>query len=241
MFGTERRGVDIPLRRTRTSRPTFRGVFIAGELGGMGLIRKASEQGRQAMQSRSPGVRRRRRRSTSSSSARGRPASPAGLAAIDQKLRYRLIEQERDLGGAIFHYPRNKIAMTAPVDLPARRARAVQRSQQGDAAALLAGHRRRARACRSTSRPGWSGSSRTTANYRIETTIRFAARRRGAARHRPPRHAAQARRSRRGVARRSSTGSSTPRSTRPARAGGGRRRQRRRSGARVRGAAATPW
>lgn len=39
-------------------------------------------------------------------------------AAIERKLRYRLVEQEADLGGAIFHYPRNKIAMTAPVDLP---------------------------------------------------------------------------------------------------------------------------
>jgi thioredoxin reductase/NAD-dependent dihydropyrimidine dehydrogenase PreA subunit len=116
VFGSERRGVDIPLVK-----PNFEtnvpGLFIAGELGGMGLIRKASEQGLQAMRSIAK-----------------RPASPApfdvvivgagpaglaaGLAAIEQKLRYRLIEQEPDLGGAIFHYPRNKIAMTAPVDLP---------------------------------------------------------------------------------------------------------------------------
>jgi len=32
-------------------------------------------------------------------------------------LRYRLIEQEDSLGGAVYHYPRNKIAMTAPVKL----------------------------------------------------------------------------------------------------------------------------
>ena len=42
----------------------------------------------------------------------------AGLAAIDAKLRYRLIEQEPDLGGSVFHYPRHKIAMTQPVELP---------------------------------------------------------------------------------------------------------------------------
>jgi thioredoxin reductase len=41
----------------------------------------------------------------------------AGLAAIEHKLRYKLIEQESSLGGAVFHYPRNKIAMTAPVKL----------------------------------------------------------------------------------------------------------------------------
>jgi thioredoxin reductase (NADPH) len=50
VFGTEKRGVDIP-----NVRPNFesniQGIFIAGELGGMGLIRKATEQGRQAMDS----------------------------------------------------------------------------------------------------------------------------------------------------------------------------------------------
>jgi thioredoxin reductase len=39
------------------------------------------------------------------------------LSAIEHKLRYKLIEQESSLGGAVFHYPRNKIAMTAPVKL----------------------------------------------------------------------------------------------------------------------------
>ena len=33
-------------------------------------------------------------------------------------MRYATIEQETTLGGAIFHYPRNKITMTAPVKLP---------------------------------------------------------------------------------------------------------------------------
>ena len=63
VFGTERRGVDIPLVK-----PNFEtnipGIFIAGELGGMGLIRNAIEQGRQAGAM------------TSSSSARVPPVSP---------------------------------------------------------------------------------------------------------------------------------------------------------------------
>ena len=50
VFGTATRGVDIPQLK-----PNFEtnvpGIFIAGELGGMGLIRKAAEQGRQAMDS----------------------------------------------------------------------------------------------------------------------------------------------------------------------------------------------
>ncbi len=49
VFGSERRGVDIP-----TVSPEFEtsvpGIFIAGELGGMGLIRNALEQGRQAVE-----------------------------------------------------------------------------------------------------------------------------------------------------------------------------------------------
>ena len=50
VFGTERRGVDIPLINPRfeTNVP---GIFIAGELGGMGLIKNAIEQGRKTIES----------------------------------------------------------------------------------------------------------------------------------------------------------------------------------------------
>ena len=50
VFGTARRGVDIPMVKPdfQTNVP---GIFIAGELGGMGLIRNAVEQGRQALES----------------------------------------------------------------------------------------------------------------------------------------------------------------------------------------------
>lgn len=116
VFGTERRGIDIP-----NVKPNFEtnvpGIFIAGELGGMGLIRKAVEQGRQAI-------------TTIKGMAGGGAdfdavivgAGPAGIAAglgaIQHKLKYVVLEQEDSLGGAVYHYPRNKVAMTAPVDLP---------------------------------------------------------------------------------------------------------------------------
>lgn len=117
VFGTEKRGVDIP-HVSRDFETNVPGVYIAGELGGMGLIRKTAEQGRQAMEA----IRRR---------AAGGHAAPldvlivgagpaglsAGLSAIAHKLRYRLVEQEASLGGAVYHYPRNKLAMTAPVKL----------------------------------------------------------------------------------------------------------------------------
>ncbi|HER19497.1 MAG TPA: 4Fe-4S dicluster domain-containing protein, partial [Chromatiales bacterium] len=48
VFGTETRGVDIPLVR-ESFETSAEGIFIAGELGGMGLIRNAVTQGRQAM------------------------------------------------------------------------------------------------------------------------------------------------------------------------------------------------
>jgi len=116
VFGTEKRGMDIP-QVSPTFETNVPGIFIAGELGGMGLIRKAVTQGSQAIDS------------ISKLKNNGTPldvvivgAGPAGLgaalASIDKKLRYVLLEQEESLGGAIFQYPRNKIAMTAPVKLP---------------------------------------------------------------------------------------------------------------------------
>lgn len=117
VFGTEKRGVDIP-----NISPEFEtnvpGIFIAGELGGMGLIRKAAEQGRQAMDC----IRKRAKGGGQHDYdvvivGCGPAGLSAGLSAIQHGLRYKLLEQEASLGGAVFHYPRNKIAMTAPVEL----------------------------------------------------------------------------------------------------------------------------
>ena len=54
----------------------------------------------------------------SSSLARVLPVWARRLGAIENKMKYVTLEQESSLGGAIFQYPRNKIAMTAPVKLP---------------------------------------------------------------------------------------------------------------------------
>lgn len=116
VFGTEKRGIDIP-----NISPDFEtnvpGIFIAGELGGMGLIRKAAQQGRDAIAAI--------RKKLGSGQADfdvvivgcGPAGLSAGLSAIHHKLRYKVIEQEDSLGGAVFHYPRQKIAMTAPFEL----------------------------------------------------------------------------------------------------------------------------
>ena len=116
VFGTEKRGVDIPVVK-----PNFEsnvpGIFIAGELGGMGLIRKAAEQGRQALDAARDAMHGGAEYDVVIVGA-GPAGIAAGLAAIDRKVKYKLLEQEESLGGAVFHYPRNKIAMTAPVKLP---------------------------------------------------------------------------------------------------------------------------
>lgn len=117
VFGTEKRGVAIP-----QVGPDFQtnvpGIFIAGELGGMGLIRNAVEQGRQAMET------------IARQSSGRRPdmldvvivgAGPAGFAAslgaMEKNLNFVTIEQDT-LGGTVSHYPRGKLVMTQPATLP---------------------------------------------------------------------------------------------------------------------------
>ena len=117
VFGTATRGVDLPQMGPdfQTNVP---GIFVAGELGGMGLIRNAVEQGRQAVDAI---------KNRGSTGVAGQldlviiGAGPAGLAAAlaakQHNLSYVVIEQD-DLGGTVFKYPRGKIVMTAPVELP---------------------------------------------------------------------------------------------------------------------------
>ena len=47
-IGTEKRGVELP-HISKEFETTVSGLYIAGELGGMGLIKNATEQGKQAM------------------------------------------------------------------------------------------------------------------------------------------------------------------------------------------------
>lgn len=117
VFGTERRGVDIP-----NVNPNFEtnapGIFIAGELGGMGLVRNAIEQGRQAIDNirnvkgiGSPGV------LDVVIIGCGPGGFSASLAALQHKLRFVTLEQDT-LGGTVAHFPRGKLVMTAPFTLP---------------------------------------------------------------------------------------------------------------------------
>ncbi|MCH9650198.1 MAG: NAD(P)-binding domain-containing protein [Deltaproteobacteria bacterium] len=114
---------DIPVMdpNNQTNIP---GLFIAGELGGLALIRNAVEQGREAV---------RRIAEQTSPVAPGRGGSPvvdliivgagpaglsAALAATEQNLSYLVLEQETSFGGTVYQYPRRKVTHTQPVELP---------------------------------------------------------------------------------------------------------------------------
>lgn len=117
VFGTERRGIDIPLVKPNFE-TNISGIFIAGELGGMGLIRNTIEQGRQAIEAigKLQGI------------GQGDKldvvivgAGPAGFSAAlgAKKLGLRTVTIEQDsLGGTVAQYPRGKLIMTAPAELP---------------------------------------------------------------------------------------------------------------------------
>ena len=119
VFGTEKRGLDIPLVKENFE-TNVSGIFIAGELGGMGLIRNAVTQGREAIGY----IRDHLKKKTKINGVHDIiivGAGPAGiaasLAALESKINYLTLEQET-MGGTVAHYPRGKVVMTQPAILP---------------------------------------------------------------------------------------------------------------------------
>jgi thioredoxin reductase/NAD-dependent dihydropyrimidine dehydrogenase PreA subunit len=117
VFGTATRGVELPnlTPNFQTNQP---GIYVIGELSGIGLIRNAVEQGRQAAEA------------IASSNRRGGAgdldvivvgAGPAGisctLALLARGMRVLVVEQSQ-YGGTIAHYPRAKVVMTGSFELP---------------------------------------------------------------------------------------------------------------------------
>jgi thioredoxin reductase len=94
------------------------GIYIAGELCGMGLIKNAVEQGRQAVENI---VKAGKKQHEAMYDLIIVGAGPAGVAASLNAKKHNLksltLEQDT-LGGAVFSFPRSKIVMTSPMDLP---------------------------------------------------------------------------------------------------------------------------
>ncbi len=116
-FGKPKAGQEIPYYDD-SYQSNVEGLYIIGELGGVGLIRNAVAQALKAV-------------AHVAQAGRSGPstgfdviivgAGPAGLTAAlacqQRGLRYVLLEQD-EIGGTILHYPKQKLVLTQPVDLP---------------------------------------------------------------------------------------------------------------------------
>ncbi len=116
-IGTEKRGVELP-HVNQNFETNVPGLFIAGELGGMGLIKNSVEQGRQAVENIEGSLNKNHEAEWDLIIVGAGPAGISGsLAAKKHGLKFLILEQDT-LGGTVFTFPRKKIVMTSPMDLP---------------------------------------------------------------------------------------------------------------------------
>jgi thioredoxin reductase (NADPH) len=116
-IGTEKRGVELP-HVSQNFETNVPGIFIAGELGGMGLIKNAVEQGRQSVENIVKTFNKNHAAQYDLIVIGAGPAGISGtLTAKKNGLKFLLLEQDT-LGGTVFTFPRKKIIMTSPMDLP---------------------------------------------------------------------------------------------------------------------------
>ena len=110
---------DLP-RLTPEFETNIPGLFIAGELGGLALIKNAVNQGRGCVDTIA-------RRLAETAATPGVHdliiigAGPAGISAslraIEKKLKFITLERD-EVGGTVAKYPRQKLVMTSPVEFP---------------------------------------------------------------------------------------------------------------------------
>ena len=116
-IGTEKRGIELP-HVNQSFETNVPGIYIAGELGGMGLIKNAVEQGKQAVENMLKSTDQAHDATNDLIVVGAGPAGiSASLTAKKHGLKFLTLEQDT-LGGTVFTFPRAKIVMTSPMDLP---------------------------------------------------------------------------------------------------------------------------
>jgi thioredoxin reductase (NADPH) len=122
VMATPSMSADMPFM-TPEHETSIDNLFIAGELGGLALIKNAVNEGRDCIDT----ISNRLRNMGSARSAQGIldvlivGAGPAGISAslraIENKLKYVTLERD-EIGGTVAKYPRQKLVMTSPVEVP---------------------------------------------------------------------------------------------------------------------------
>jgi len=113
---------DLPFIRENRETNLPR-VYIAGELGGLALIKNAIRQGREVALDIAERIKKNPDIPASDNAVdviivgAGPSGMSAALTAIENNLTYRLLDQQ-DPGGTILQYPRKKLVMTKPVTIP---------------------------------------------------------------------------------------------------------------------------
>jgi thioredoxin reductase (NADPH) len=115
-------GADMP-HLTPEFETSVSNMFIVGELGGLALIKNAINQGRDCIDTiaaRIPEVRGAGPAADVFDTVivgAGPGGISASLRAIERKLNYLTVD-EGEIGGTVARYPRQKLVMTSPVELP---------------------------------------------------------------------------------------------------------------------------
>ena len=116
VLGSAARPVEVPIA-SGTFETTVPGLYVAGEIGGIGLIHNAVAQGKAAAVGALDGLGTHTCELDLVVVGSGTAGLGAALEAKRRGVRFAVFEKGT-FGGAIRAYPRQKVVMTAPMDLP---------------------------------------------------------------------------------------------------------------------------